>query len=255
MTISHRDFSTRRLGRNDKLLLVLLLVGLGWLGFDKFGPAYVQDFGEAKGVVEVQSQDFDKLIESKEMFVLDVHTPEQTHLAGTDEFIAYDKIRDNLDKLPKDKNTPILVYCRSGSMSRQASKELVGLGYTKVYDLIGGVDAYRETHFGVMLTPETIDLGEVIYKDGAETEFVLTNNTPNELKVLRVTGSCACTQPSIEKDVLAPYESTVIKVKFEPSIHKDDSDLGDLVRLIFIDTNNEHFEHLVGKITANVVVE
>ena len=83
--------------------------------------------------------------------------------------------------------------------------------------------------------------------------FVLTNNTPNELKIERVTGSCACTQPSIEKDVLAPYESTIIKVKFEPSVHKDDSDIGDLVRLVFVDTDNENFEHLVGKITAKVV--
>ena len=99
----------------------------------------------------------------------------------------------------------------------------------------------------------SVELGEVIYKDGASTEFVLTNNTPNELKIERVTGSCACTQPSIEKDVLAPYESTIIKVKFEPSVHKDDSDIGVLVRLVFVDTDNENFEHLVGKITAKVV--
>jgi len=242
----------------NKTLWVILLLLVGVLIFTKKSEILkqVQDDGGVQDgieVVEVQSQDFDKLVESKDVFLLDVHTPEQKHIVGTDAFVPYDDIKGNLDKLPENKNTPILVYCRSGSMSKLASNELLELGYSEVYDLVGGVTAYRETHFGVILTPETVDLGEVVYKDGAETEFVLTNNTPNDLKILRVTGSCACTQPSTEKNVLIPYESTIIKVKFEPSIHKDESDMGDLVRLVFVDTDNENFEHLVGKITAKVV--
>jgi rhodanese-related sulfurtransferase len=234
----------------NKILLVLGLVGiLGVWSLKK--TSKLQD--SSPKVVSLQSQDFDELVASKDVFLLDVHTPEQKHIAGTDAFIPYDDIKGGLGQLPEDKSTPILVYCRSGSMSKSASKDLVELGYSEVYDLVGGINAYRETHVGVTLMPETVELGEVIYKDGASTEFVLTNNTPNELKIERVTGSCACTQPSIEKDVLAPYESTIIKVKFEPSVHKDDSDIGDLVRLVFVDTDNENFEHLVGKITAKVV--
>lgn len=240
----------------NKLFLILPVVALvGFLILDRNNPKLkngLDNMVESK-LISLQSQDFDQLVESKEVFLLDVHTPEQKHIPTTDAFIPYDKIGENLDKLPEDKNQPILVYCRSGSMSKLVGEELIKMGYSQVYDLVGGIEAYRETHVGVILTPEEVDLGTVIFNEGAETEFILTNNTPNQLKVERVTGSCACTQPSIEKEVLAPYESTVIKVIFEPSIHEDDSDMGDLVRLVFVDTDNENFEHLVGKITAKIV--
>ena len=50
-------------------------------------------------------------------------------------------ISDNLDKLPS-KDVPIALYCRSGSMSKQASQELSDLGY-KVYNLKGGANSWR----------------------------------------------------------------------------------------------------------------
>ena len=37
-----------------------------------------------------------------------------------------------------DKNAVILVYCRSGVRSRQASEKLIKLGYKKVFDM-GGI--------------------------------------------------------------------------------------------------------------------
>lgn len=40
-----------------------------------------------------------------------------------------------------DKNAEILVYCRSGNRSRQASEKLVKMGYTNVYDF-GGVNTW-----------------------------------------------------------------------------------------------------------------
>lgn len=138
--------------KNKYLVLILILAGVivfgcGWM-FAR-GDYFIHDDDDERGVTMVDGLSVDEMMKEKDLFVLDVHSPEQTHLAGTDEFIPYDKIDENFNKLPKDKNTPILVYCRSGSMSRQASKELVGLGYTKVYDLIGGVKAYNETHYEV----------------------------------------------------------------------------------------------------------
>jgi len=41
------------------------------------------------------------------------------------------------DELP-DKSALILVYCRSGGRSAAATRELVGMGYTNVYDF-GGI--------------------------------------------------------------------------------------------------------------------
>ena len=35
------------------------------------------------------------------------------------------------------KETPVLVYCRTGLRSREAAQKLEGLGYTEVYDMGG----------------------------------------------------------------------------------------------------------------------
>jgi rhodanese-related sulfurtransferase len=47
-----------------------------------------------------------------------------------------------------DKNALILVYCRAGRRSENAARELVGLGYTNVYDFGGILDWGYETVSG-----------------------------------------------------------------------------------------------------------
>lgn len=47
---------------------------------------------------------------------------------------------DPLPQLPK-KDQPILVYCRSGNRSKQASEKLAALGYTNVVE-IGGINSW-----------------------------------------------------------------------------------------------------------------
>ena len=48
------------------------------------------------------------------------------------------------EKLP-DKNAVILVYCRAGRRSENASRELISMGYTNVYDIGGIIDWTFET--------------------------------------------------------------------------------------------------------------
>jgi len=98
--------------------------------------------GCTNSYINFNPQEFKGLIEEENTFVLDVHIPEQEHIEGTDELIPFDEIRENIDKLPKDKNTKIAVYCRSGSMSEEASQTLIDLGYKNVYNLVGGRNSY-----------------------------------------------------------------------------------------------------------------
>lgn len=85
---------------------------------------------------------FNDMLKKDDFVLLDVHIPEQDHIVGTDLFIPYDEIEDNAFQLPKDKDSKIVVYCRSGSMSRAAAYSLVEMGYSNVYDLVGGKQVY-----------------------------------------------------------------------------------------------------------------
>ena len=230
------------------IIIAILALGGGWLAWQK--PQAPQADNQ---IHSVSALEFDQLLAQPDTFVLDVHIPEQEHLPGTDAFIPYNELTQNLAQLPMDKNTPIAVYCRSGSMSLEASETLADLGYTNIYDLVGGINAYKESHVSVDLTPASQDLGTVIYGDVASTEFTLTNFTSTLLTITRLSTSCGCTQAQIAKNTLEPYESTTITVTFDPAVHKDDTDLGNITRTIYLDTDNPNFDHLMAEISAEVI--
>ncbi|MCR4263466.1 MAG: DUF1573 domain-containing protein [Candidatus Roizmanbacteria bacterium] len=242
------------MGRNFKIgiaLLITLALFSVFLsrGTDKRNTANKQ----ISAVEQVDAAGFSELMKQGNAFLLDVHIPEQTHIPGTDAFIPYNEIEKYADQLPSDKTIPILVYCRSGNMSEEASETLAGLGYTTIYDLKGGTDSYKQQIEIIAITPETQDLGTVIYGDIAKTEFTLTNFTPDPVKIVNVSTSCGCTSAEVEKTTLTPYESTKVNVSFDPAVHKDDTDLGDLTRTIYIETDNGSFQKITAEITAMVV--
>ncbi len=84
----------------------------------------------------------------EEFALVNVHIPFEGKITGTDLFVPYDEIgrRKNLARLP-NKDARVVLYCRSGSMSYQASRTLVGLGYGDVYDLEGGMEAWEGAGF------------------------------------------------------------------------------------------------------------
>lgn len=89
---------------------------------------------------------FEKLVNNEEVFVLNVHTPYQGEIASTDAIIEdWQNIAMYQDKLPRDKSIPIAVYCRSGRMSADAAQQLRDIGYKEIYDLEGGVNAWKES--------------------------------------------------------------------------------------------------------------
>ena len=101
-------------------------------------------FPREKAFESVSPQEFYRLMQNKDAFVIDVHVPEQKHLNGTDVWIPYDKLEEMQNLLPEDKNTLILVYCRSGHMSKIAASKLAEMGYKNIYDLDGGIIAWQK---------------------------------------------------------------------------------------------------------------
>ena len=245
---------------NPKIIIVgiIFVVGLGlvwFVGKPSVLSNSTSETSTSKGpaVRLVSPQEFAQRARDKNAFIVDVHTPEQTHIPGTDAAIPFDQIQIHKDKLPTDKSTPILVYCRSGSMSAAASKEIASFGFTNVYDLDGGTNTYKESNVSVSLDPDTKALGTVVYGDVATTTFILTNYAPLPTKITRISTSCGCTKASAEKEELGAYESTTINVSFDPAVHKNDTDLGELIRTIYIETDNANFPNLESTITATVI--
>lgn len=79
----------------------------------------------------------------RDHFLLDVRRPDEFaggHIAGATN-ISVETLANNLSRVPRD--TPIVLYCRSGNRSAQAADILAEAGYTEVYDMGGIIEWQR----------------------------------------------------------------------------------------------------------------
>ena len=82
--------------------------------------------------------------EKENTFVLDVRTPEEFQLDHLDDAtnIEVDSIRENLDRIPKDKK--IYIYCGVGLRGYVAARILRQKGFKEVYNLSGGLKVCKD---------------------------------------------------------------------------------------------------------------
>lgn len=83
------------------------------------------------------------MLESKDFLFVNTHIPFDGDIPNTDLSMPFNEIEQYLDQLPSDKGAKIVLYCRSGNMSTDAAEQLVKLGYTNVYELDGGFNAWE----------------------------------------------------------------------------------------------------------------
>ena len=95
----------------------------------------------------VSADELHTMLKNKDFVFVNVHIPFAGNIANTDMSIPYDQVEHNLSQLPADKNTKIVLYCRSGRMSQMAAEELVSLGYTNVWNLTGGTLDWERAGF------------------------------------------------------------------------------------------------------------
>jgi rhodanese-related sulfurtransferase len=95
---------------------------------------------------DVNVAEFSELVNKGKGQVLDVRTPEEWAggtIKGAQKMNFFDKnFNHQLEKL--DKTKPVFVYCKSGGRSGKATKQMKKMGFTTVYNLVGGIGAWEK---------------------------------------------------------------------------------------------------------------
>ena len=101
------------------------------------------------GVKEISASQLHQMMENKDFILVNVHVPYAGEIPQTDKFIPYDEINGHLSELPA-KNQKIVLYCRSGHMSTIAVETLANEGFSNVYNLKGGMNAWKEAGYPLL---------------------------------------------------------------------------------------------------------
>ena len=83
------------------------------------------------------------MLEADDRYVINVHTPDEGSIAGTDVAIPFDELESRESELPPDRGTRLAIYCMSGNMSESAAETLSAMGYDDIVDLRGGMEAWQ----------------------------------------------------------------------------------------------------------------
>lgn len=92
---------------------------------------------------DIGLEDLQKL-QKEGIILIDVRSPQEYregHIDGAISIPEYE-IKKKVEKILKDKNRKIIVYCSSGGRSKKAQKALKKLGYKNVYNLYNGLSNY-----------------------------------------------------------------------------------------------------------------
>ena len=130
-----------------KLIPIFLILTLILTGCAATEPAPV-----ANTYRQIAMQEAVEMMGKEENYIiLDVRTYEEFAAAHIPGAIVIPNETIGTEEIPQlpDKDQLIMVYCRSGNRSKQASEKLVQLGYTNIVEFGGIIDWPGETVSGM----------------------------------------------------------------------------------------------------------
>ena len=134
----------RKIGVPLILFLMMLTLSMCFLtGCRKTDSSNQSDEASANSYVQISSEDAMAIMESEDGYIiLDVRTPEEYKEGHIPNAVNVDveTIGNDLPSELPDLDQLIMVYCRSGNRSKQASEKLVNLGYTNIVEFGGIID-------------------------------------------------------------------------------------------------------------------
>jgi rhodanese-related sulfurtransferase len=105
---------------------------------------------EGGSFVDITPNELESMLTGKDFPLANVHIPYDGEIEDTDLFLPFDEVAEHLGELPSQRDSKIVLYCRSGSMSATAATTLVGLGYTNVWNLDGGMIAWEDAGYPLL---------------------------------------------------------------------------------------------------------
>ena len=96
--------------------------------------------------INISAEDMGSMISDTSIIIIDVRTPSEWqsgYIAGTDMFIDFNAVDfdEQISKL--DNSDTYIIYCRSGNRSSKACDALSKKGFTKLYNLSGGINKWK----------------------------------------------------------------------------------------------------------------
>lgn len=132
---------------------VISLAGCG-LGYKKnktSNESSVSQEGIEKGAYhKITAEEAKKMMDEEDVIVVDVRRADEysvKHIPGA-VLVPNESIKDEQPEALPDKDAILLIHCRSGVRSKDASDKLVAMGYENVYDFGGINDWTYETETG-----------------------------------------------------------------------------------------------------------
>jgi rhodanese-related sulfurtransferase len=91
-----------------------------------------------------------EMLTRKDFVFVNVHIPYEGEIAGTDTFLPFNEIDQQIGRLPFKKDAKVVLYCMSDRMSTIAAEKLVQLGYTNIWNLEGGMVAWKAKGYSLI---------------------------------------------------------------------------------------------------------
>jgi rhodanese-related sulfurtransferase len=130
------------------LLAAILLLAACGAARDASSPATTR--ASPAAYTDISPDDLAGMLEQKDFLLVNTHIPYAGEIEQTDLFLPYDQAAELVDQLPADKSAKIVVYCRSDRMSRIAVEEWAKAGYTNLYNLDGGFEAWEAAGYPLL---------------------------------------------------------------------------------------------------------
>ena len=128
---------------------------------------------------DVNAEKFHQLIEKGDGIIIDVRTSQEFnsgHIIDATNIDFYSE--DFTEKLKiVRKDVPIYVYCRSGGRSSSAANKMEKLGFTKVYNMLGGIGSWQSEGYETIKSKEGKTTNQPKFTETQLNEILSNNKT------------------------------------------------------------------------------